>query len=340
MQEDNQYNNPNIRTIGNKPKLTKQIVKDDVGVFLQAINGNKDKNFSAIWGLYNSNSIQYKHPSNMHAGHIVFPTYTGTDHPILCNTLPDSLLLKQIVCDADLMQKYCSIYKSFYNKTTSNKEWEIWNSNNKFFLIDAFKVLLAGHYMAHNIVCLEKLSQKNGGTCTYQGGIYQITWKAGTINQYPYREFLNTLRNIDKNENMLKTIQSYIMATNGPGGQYKNESFALAAKYFIDELLANNKLRNEGGRTTYNFNMVFDALVCAEINGKITGDSREKLFMEYLKYYQDNYTDIQNNNVHTAVMKIKNNKWDPNKNCINDVDNDISQFSTDNLKNIYNEKSK
>ena len=335
MQEDNRYNNSSIRTIGGKPKLTKQIVKDDVGVFLQAINGNKDKNFSTIWGLYNSNYGQYKHQSNMHAGHIVFPTYTGTNHQILCNTLPDSLLLKQIVCDADLMQKYCEIYKFFLTKI-QNGEWQSWNNS---FAIDAFKVLLAGHYMAHNIVCLEKLSKENGGY-TYQDDIYQITWKAGTIRNNPYREFLNTLREIDKNEDMLKTIQSYLVATNGPGGQYKNENFALAAKYFIDELLANNKLRNEGGMPTYNFNMVFDALVCAEINGKITFDDRENLFMEYLKHYQDNYTDIPNNNVYTAVMKIKNNKWDPNKNCINDVDNDISQFSTDNLKNIYNEKSK
>ena len=351
MQEDNQYNNPNIRTIGNKPKLTKQIVKDDVEVFLGTINYfNKDpqdihkkldenlgncQNFCYIWNAYNR-SMPYKHQSGMHAGHIAFPTYTATDHPILCNTLPDSLLLKQIVCDADLMQKYCDIYKFFYNKTTFNKEWEIWNNNNKFFLIDAFKVLLAGHYMAHNIVCLEKLSQKNGGTYTYQGGIYQITWKAGTINQYPYREFLNTLREIDKNEDMLKTIQSYIVATNGPGGQYKNESFALAAKYFIDELLANNSLRESHGKPTYNFNMVFDALVCAEINGKMTDDSREKLFMEYLKYYQDNYTDIQNNKVHAAATRIMNNKWDPSINCVNGTINNIAKYDTKNLNGVFN----
>ena len=157
MQEDNQYNNPSIRTIGGKQKLTKQIVKDDVEVFLQAINENQNKNFSAIWGLYNSNG-QYKHPSNMHAGHIVFPTYTGTDHQIICNTLPDSLLMQQIVCDADLMQKYCDIYKFFNNKTTFNKECEYWKNNNQSFLIDVFKVILAGHYMSHNIVSLEQVS--------------------------------------------------------------------------------------------------------------------------------------------------------------------------------------
>ena len=327
MQEDNQYNNSSIRTIGGKPKLTKKIVKDDVEVFLQAINENRNKNFSAIWGLYNSNG-QYKHLSGMHAGHIVFPTYTGTDHQILCNTMPDSLLLRQIVCDADLMQKYCDIYKFFRNKTTSNKEWEYWKKYNQSFLIDAFKVLLAGHYMAHNIVCLEKLSKENDGTYTYQDGTYQITWKDGTINQHPYSEFLNTLREINQNEDMLKTIQSYIMATNGPGGQYKNENFAIAAKYFIDELLANNSLRESHGTPTYNFNMVFDALVCAEINGKITGDSKEKLFMEYLAYYQDNYTDIPNNNVYTAATNVKNNNWSPSINCVNGTNNNIAKYDT------------
>ena len=316
--------------------MKKQTVKDDVEVFLQAINENQDKNFSAIWGLYNSNS-KYKHPSNMHAGHIVFPTYTGTDHQILCNTMPDSLLLRQIVCDADLMQKYCDIYKFFRNKTTSNKEWEYWKNNKQYFLIDAFKVLLAGHYMAHNIVCLEKLSQENSGTYTYQDGTYQITWNAGTINENPYSEFLNTLRKIDQNEDMLKTIQSYIMATNGPGGYYKNPNFAIAAKYFIDELLVNNNLRDISGQPTYNFNMVFDALVCAEINGKIIDDDREKLFMEYLEHYQKKYTDIPNNNVYTAATNVKNNNWSPSINCINNTNNQIAKYDTKNLNGLFNQ---
>ena len=291
MQENVQYNDSSIRMIGGKPKLTKDIVKKDVKVFLKAIQENKNQNFSYIWGLYNNNA-KYPHQSGMHAGHIVFPTYTANDHPILCNTMPDSLLLKQIVCDQELMNGYTEIYKYFLERI-KNREFDYWKRNCPSFFIDAFKVLLAGHYMAHNIVCLEKLSEKEDDkTYTYiQKPYYEIKWENNTIKKYQqYSDFLDTLREIDQNEDFLKKIQSYIVGTNKPFGSNENANFAIAAKYFIDELLANNELRKNNGTPTYNFNMVFDALVCAEINGKIIpGKKKEDLFLEYLKYYQENY---------------------------------------------------
>ena len=70
-----------------KPKLTKDIVKDDTAVFLKTINNNPALKFSQIWYLYNDNN-KTPHRSRMHAGHIVFPTYTATEHPILCNIMP------------------------------------------------------------------------------------------------------------------------------------------------------------------------------------------------------------------------------------------------------------
>ena len=337
QQKKIQYNNPTIRSINGKPKLTKDVVKEDVGVFLRAIDENQNENFSAIWGSYNSNYL-YKHPSGMHAGHACFPTYNSTEPDgYLCNTMPDSLLLEQIVCDAELMKKYCKIYKYFHKQTKPDtNEWMFWVSKCQHFFIDAFKVLLAGHYMAHNIVCLEMLSEKNGGTYKYQHGVYNITWKTGTINQYPYNDFLDKLREIDKNEDMLKVMQKYLVKTNGPRGVYENHSFALAAKYFIDELLVNNKLRGTSGKPTYNFNMVFDALVCAEINGKITGDSREKLFMEYLKHYQDNYPNIPNNNIYDAANAIINNGYNSEINCIDGKNNNIPQLNL--TQTVVNQK--
>lgn len=102
----------------------------------------------------------------MHAGQIVFPTYTATEHSILCNTLLDSLLLKQIVCDKKLMETYNEIYKYFYVRITNKSEYKVWKTQCPYFFIDAFKVLLAGHYMAYNIFWLEQLSKKTGYTNT------------------------------------------------------------------------------------------------------------------------------------------------------------------------------
>ena len=336
QKQDTQYNNPSIRIIGGKQKLTKDAVKEDVEIFLQAINENQNENFSDIWLRYNNNA-NYPHRSGMHAGHIVFPTYTGTDHPILCNTMPDSLLLEQIVCDAELMQKYCEIYKYFHKQTKPDtNEWMFWVSKCQHFFIDAFKVLLAGHYMAHNIVCLEMLSEKNGGTYKYQHGVYNITWKKGTIKKTPYKEFLNTLREIDKNEDMLKVMQKYLVENNKPGSYWKNHSFAIAVKYFIDELLNANKLRKQNQQPTYNFNMVFDALVCAEINAKNGLGAKEQLFLDYLQEYQMNYPNIPNNNIYDAANAIINNGYNSEINCIDGKNNNIPQLNL--TQTVVNQK--
>ena len=128
----------------------------------------------------------------------------------------------------------------------------------------------------------------------------------------------------------LKMMQSYIVETNKPGGTRNNPSFALAAKYFIDEILANNKLMETGGKPTYNFNMVFDALVVSEINGTTQQDKYNK-FLEYLKEYQNKFPNIQNNNVYDTITSIINNGYDQDKNCINGMKNGIAKLNTNNL---------
>lgn len=177
------------------------------------------------------------------------------------------------------------------------------------------------------------IKQKNG-IYRYQQWPYQITWKQQTIQQFPYKDFLNTLREIDKQEDFLKTMQSYIVETNKPGWTKNNPSFALAAKYFIDELLANNELRGTGGTPTYNFNMVFDALVVSEINGKTKKEKYDK-FLKYLQEYQNKFPDIKNNNVYNEINNIILNGYDPDTNCINGTKNGIAKYNTNHL-NIYN----
>lgn len=284
---------------GGKPKLTKDVVKDDTAVFLKTINNNPALKFSQIWYLYNDNN-KTPHRSSMHAGHIVFPTYTATEHPILCNIFPDSELYQDIVNDKELMSYYCKIYNFFLN-SIKNREDLYWRDHKPAFWIDAFKVLLTGHYLVHNIYW-RKLGQ-----------------------QEPYRSFMQILEEIDNQEYFIQELKKNIVNTNKPGSQFENPSFAIAAQYFLDEILCNNQMRRIGQMPIYNFNMVFDALVVAEINSKWAlqqpnyqnhhfSDLKWHFFHNLASY--QGLKNIANNNVLDVCHNIENSNYNLSRNFV------------------------
>ncbi len=303
-----------------KPKLTKDIVKDDANVFLHTINNNPSLKFSQIWNLYNDNH-RTPHRSGLHAGHVVFPTYTATELPILCNIFPDSELYRDIVNDKELMSYYYQIYNFFLN-SIKNRENLYWRDNNPNFWIDAFKVLLTGHYLQHNIYW-RKLSQ-----------------------QEPYSNFMKILEEIDNQEYFIQELKKNIVNTNKPGSQFENPSFAIAAQYFLDEILCNNEMKKIGKKPIYNFNMVFDALVVADINSKWASKQSKYQnhhfsnlkwhFFHNLASYQK-LKKIANNNVCDICYDIENNNYNLSKNFVEEyriVNNKTPTYITPNGQNM------
>ena len=284
---------------GGKPKLTKDVVKDDANVFWQTIKKNQTLKFSQIWNLYNDNN-RTPHRSGLHAGHVAFPTYTASELPILCNICPDSLLYHNIVHDKALIYCYCQIY-DFFLKKLKQREDLYWRDHNSAFWIDAFKVLLTGHYLEHNIYW-RKLGQ-----------------------QEPYSRFMHILREIDNQEYFIKALKSNIVNANKPGSRFNNPSFAIAAQYFLDEILCNNQMRRIGQMPIYNFNMVFDALVVADINSKWASKQSKYQnhhfsnlkwhFFHNLASYQK-LKKIANNNVFTICRNIETNNYNLLRNFV------------------------
>lgn len=272
------------------------MIHEAVDVFLDNIQraySNDLSAYSRAWGRAN-NELASK--GMEHVGHIAMPTYTNTLHKVDCNIAPDDPLYETIINDSYLVGKYCKIYNFFLNQLKKG-EHEYWRKKNPAFYIDAFKTLLTGHYLAHNIY-----------------------WH-GLSKREPYKKFMNIIREIDKHEDFLKDMEAYLVNSNKPGSVYNNPAFALAVKYFIDEILYVNEIkRNKPGERKWisiNFNIVFNSLVNAEKHRNKERTNVLKLFINNLEKYVKKYLNTNSfRGTFNSVCQIGLDNYNPVKNCI------------------------
>ena len=279
-----------------QPKLPLWMIHEAVDVFLDNISSARSDDLSAYSKAWRKANNQLVLKGMEHLGHIAMPTYTSTPHKVDCNIAPDDPLYEIIINDGYLIEKYCEIYMFFLNQLKKG-EHEYWQKSYPAFYIDAFKTLLAGHYLAYNIY-YNKLS-----------------------NRKPYNKFIKIIREIDKHEVFLKDMEAYLVNSNKPGSAYNNPAFALAIKYFIDEILTVNEIKrnhpNGQIQTSINFNVVFNSLVNAEKHQKKKKNNVLKLFINNLYKYVDKYQHAYSfRRTFNSICQIGLDNYNPLKNCI------------------------